>query len=232
MRPRTFLAIVAVFALMAGAILWWGETPLPDRWNPVAPIHLVDKPNFLTARKLQRLNDKPARCHALLARAGFEFVPLPDRVVGDGCGFHNTVRIEGSEVSYGRDFTASCPLAVGLALLELHSLQPAARAAFGAPVVRVEHYGSYACRNVNNRNAGPRSEHATANAMDIKGFRLRDGRRITVKAGWNDAGAEGVFLRRIRDDACTIFKGVLGPDHDAAHADHFHVDMGSGTFCR
>ena len=37
--------------------------------------------------------------------------------------------------------------------------------------------------------------------------------------------AESVFLHRVHDDACDIFGTVLGPDANAAHHDHFHLDM-------
>jgi hypothetical protein len=37
--------------------------------------------------------------------------------------------------------------------------------------------------------------------------------------------AESVFLHRVHDDACEIFGTVLGPDANAAHHDHFHLDM-------
>jgi hypothetical protein len=36
---------------------------------------------------------------------------------------------------------------------------------------------------------------------------------------------ESVFLHRVHDDACEIFGTVLGPDANAAHHDHFHLDM-------
>ena len=37
--------------------------------------------------------------------------------------------------------------------------------------------------------------------------------------------AKSVFLHRVHDDACEIFGTVLGPDANAAHHDHFHLDM-------
>jgi hypothetical protein len=76
------------------------------------------------------------------------------------------------------------------------------------------------------------SEHATANALDISGFVLADGRRITLRAGWNAGGAEARFLRAARDGLCDFFRVVLGPDHNALHADHFHVDQGLFLSCR
>jgi hypothetical protein len=33
------------------------------------------------------------------------------------------------------------------------------------------------------------------------------------------------FLHQVHDDACGIFGTVLGPDANAAHRDHFHLDM-------
>ncbi|MFN4225017.1 MAG: extensin family protein [Hyphomonas sp.] len=32
--------------------------------------------------------------------------------------------------------------------------------------------------------------------------------------------------------ACRLFSVTLGPDYDAAHADHFHMDMGPQRACR
>ncbi len=33
------------------------------------------------------------------------------------------------------------------------------------------------------------------------------------------------FVRKVHDDACNTFGTVLGPDADAAHKTHFHLDM-------
>lgn len=232
MKHRTLFALITLFTAVAILILWHARPPLPARWNPLAPLDLTDAPNFLTAYKLKRLRNDPARCHALLAEAGLRFTPVPDRTVARGCGFHNAVRIEDSTISYTDDFIASCPLAVGLALFERHVLQPSARATFGENITRIEHFGSYACRNIDHRQAGPRSQHATANALDVRAFRLEDGRTITVKRGWNAGDRRRVFLKRLHDGACSIFKGVLGPDYDTAHANHFHFDMGPLSVCR
>ena len=37
--------------------------------------------------------------------------------------------------------------------------------------------------------------------------------------------AEGAFLRAVHEDACGIFGTVLGPEANALHEDHFHLDM-------
>lgn len=93
---------------------------------------------------------------------------------------------------------------------------------------------SYMCRNVNNASAGNLSFHGFANALDVVGFELEDGRRITLPEGWADPGAlEGRVLRFAHDAACARFTTTLGPEANALHEDHLHVDMGChGKTCR
>jgi hypothetical protein len=86
---------------------------------------------------------------------------------------------------------------------------------------------SYMCRNVNNADAGNLSFHAFADAMDVVGFKLEDGRTVTVEGGWADAlSPDGRLLRYAHDAACSHFTTVLGPEANALHRDHFHVDLG------
>jgi hypothetical protein len=117
-------------------------------------------------------------------------------------------------------------------VFELHALKPAARRHLGQEVVRVDHLGTYACRNLYNRESGRRSEHATANAIDIGGFGLADGSRVVVEADWSGDPRKRAFLRAARDGACGIFDVVLSPDYNEAHRDHFHLDMGANRACR
>lgn len=86
---------------------------------------------------------------------------------------------------------------------------------------------SYMCRNVNNGDGGNLSFHAFADALDVVGFKLEDGRTVTVAAGWADASSpDGRLLRFAHDAACAQFTTVLGPEADALHRDHLHVDLG------
>ncbi len=86
---------------------------------------------------------------------------------------------------------------------------------------------SYMCRNVNNGVGGNLSFHAFADALDVVGFKLEDGRTINVESGWGDAlSAEGRLLRFAHDSACSLFTTTLGPEANAQHHDHLHIDMG------
>ena len=76
------------------------------------------------------------------------------------------------------------------------------------------------------------SQHATANAFDIAGFELADGRAVNLLSHWDGKGPEAQFLREVRDGLCEWFNVTLSPDYNALHADHFHVDMGPYLSCR
>jgi hypothetical protein len=89
------------------------------------------------------------------------------------------------------------------------------------------------CRNRNNAAAGFTSEHGFANAVDVTGFTLADGRTIAVEGDWLPATApEGRLLRLAHDAACAGFTTVLGPEANAEHRDHLHLDLGChGASC-
>ena len=229
---RILLALIVAAAFVGAWAVHSGRIPVPPHWNPWAPLNVAEPPNWLTGYKLQRTAADPALCSAALAASTLEHTAVLDNDPGDGCGWTDAVRVD--DARFAPAFTLSCHAALSLMLWERHALQPAAQAHFGQPVARIEHLGSYACRNV--RGAGGegerRSQHATANAFDVAGFRLGNGRRIGLVNHWNSDGAEGRFLREVRDGACRFFKGTLGPDYNAAHRDHFHLDQGPYRICR
>ena len=223
-------AVALTFALLLAT----GRIELAPRLNPFAPLDPRDGLGPFTSIKFTRARLDPALCRAALERGGMRFEPVPDRQTGEGCGFTNAVRIiRFGEAMLSSPVVLSCPLALGLAMYERHGLQPAARRHLSGPVTRIEHMGSYSCRNINHEAGGRRSRHATANALDIGGFGLAGGLRVTVAGSWRPPDAPTArFMRAARDAACRWFDVVLSPDYNALHADHFHVDMGGGWACR
>jgi hypothetical protein len=157
---------------------------------------------------------------------------LPDRDIGAACGLRNAVRVEATSARIGEPFALTCRSAVPLALWEYHFVQPGALTHFGRKVAGLEHLGSYSCRNVYGREDARRSRHATADALDVSGFVLDNGRRVRVARDWAGTGAEARFLREVHKGACKVFDGVLGPDYNEAHRDHLHLDTGSYRICR
>lgn len=174
------------------------------------------------------------QCLNDLTRLKARYSLLPDKSFGAGCSAISSVNLTGVGVPITNVTAIQCALARTLTLWTREEVQPAARQIFGSPVVRLESFGSYSCRNIKGRPkiAGTRSEHATANAVDISGFILADGRRVTIENGWYGQKDERHFLRSIRGSACKRFQTVLSPDFNAAHHDHLHFDLGRGPFCR
>lgn len=225
------LALLSIVLACAYGV-YTGRISIPDEWNPWAPLRIDEPLHWLTRMKLARLSTDETLCLSVLEKARMRYQPVPDRETGPGCGFDNAVRIERTSINVGEPFTLSCRSAVALALWEHHVVHPVAQTHFSERVVRIEHFGSYACRNVYNREDGSLSRHATADAIDIAGFVLASGRRISVQRDWTSGDSDGQFLRDLRDGACRVFDSVLGPEYNAAHRNHLHLDRGGYRVCR
>lgn len=224
------LAGTAVAIWFVGTLLLAGWALMRGRPQdlPWTPLDLSQPIGMFTGAKLAALGEDAAECRQLLTRAGVRFTALPARRDGPQCGYADGVRFApgGSRrIAFApRDLGVACPVAAALAKWEWDVVQPAAQARFGSAVAEIEHFGSYNCRRMYGRDTGTWSEHATADAVDIAGFRLADGTRITVARDWQDT-AKGAFLREVRDGACRLFATTLSPDYNAAHADHLHLDQ-------
>jgi hypothetical protein len=237
MRALLFVLLV----LGASATAWFTHGThwqLPPQLNPWAPLVIEEPPNWLTRHKLRRLDDDPAACLRTLEQAQMRAEPLPDREAAPGCPLRNVVLVRQTRAQLNAAFSLSCRAAVSLALWEQHVMVPEAERLLGSAVRQIDHFGSFACRNVYGREGGRLSQHASADALDIAGFRLQDGRRITVARHWRAEGTEGAdaaeaqFLRTVHQGACRFFDGVFGPDYNQAHADHLHLDRGPFRLCR
>ncbi|MFN3590901.1 MAG: extensin family protein [Thermaurantiacus sp.] len=230
------LSMVVIATLLAAC-----ATRAPQRlpWEP--PLDLTQPAERASVRQMVRLRDNPAQCRALVEAAGARVSAVPPLAQG-ACGHRDALRFRdgrlgSAQLTGNADLPLACPVAAALLLWERDVVQPAAQRQLGSRVTRIEHYGSYACRNIYGTPQGNLSEHARANAIDIAAFRTADGRRITVLQGWNADPASRAFLREVRDGACRLFATTLSPDYNQAHADHFHFDQAdrgfwSGAFCR
>lgn len=237
---RLVCALVLLAVLAGGALILYALTRTRPQDLPWTRLDLADPIGLFTGRKLAGLTDAPARCRVLLKRAGVAFTALPPRAAGPSCGYGDAVRLRPPEGQIGYrpdDVGMACPVAAALKLWEWHVVQPAAQARFGQPVRTIIHFGSYSCRRLYGRDQGSFSEHATADAIDIAGFVLADGTRITVAGDWRGEGKGAHFLKEVRSGACRLFSTVLSPDYNAAHADHLHFDQAQrgeygGRVCR
>lgn len=223
-------ALALLPLLLAGCIFGGDDSPaprpvpVPIRERPQGPITL----NGPTPRATQQ-------CFTQLSRDEVRYSPLPDRDFGGGCVVTGAVQLLDIGVPVTGLKSMRCELAQTFTAWVRFAVAPAATQILGSELVRVETYGTYACRGIIGGGAatvGKISEHGLANAVDVSGFVLKDGRRITIENGWNSTDpATHEFLRALHKSACRRFNTVLSPDYNAAHYNHLHLDMGRGPFC-
>ena len=216
---RAVLVLIAIGLLLTGRT-WLAEHP---EHNPWAPLDLRDPVGWATETKLFALRDDMAECRGVLDRSEIAHDVLEP--TGEGaCRREDRIRLNSLPLS-PRPPPVTCPASIALLLWERDVLNSSAMEIFGSKLARIEHLGAYSCRRLYGRDTGPWSEHATANAIDIAGFVLENGTRIDVLRDWPGEGEKARFLRVVRDGACESFATVLSPDYNAAHANHFHLDM-------
>ncbi|HEX3996431.1 MAG TPA: extensin family protein [Acetobacteraceae bacterium] len=226
-RVLAFL-IAVTFAGMG--FLYQNSIHLPPNTLPWEPIDLNAPPNWIAHYQLNALTRDGAVCRTALARTSLGFVPLKDRRVDDACGFRNVVRADKAPIEFVPHTTATCGLTAALYWYQ-SALQKAALEHLHSRLVRIDQLGTFACRNVNSEAVGPRSEHATANAIDVAAFHFADGVTITVARDYDKPTPAGRFLNDAHASACELFNTVLGPHYNQLHATHFHLDMGSYRVC-
>lgn len=229
MRIKTTIAALLLPVMLSACLSGGGDRdrdrPAAIRERPGGPVTLGGPPS----RETQQ-------CFTDLSRTDIRYSPLPDRDFGGGCLVVGAVQLIDIGVPVTGITSVRCPLARTFTAWVTHGARPAARQILGSDIVRVETMGTYSCRGIVGGGpvaSGRISEHALANAIDVSGFVLADGRRISVKGDWrSDDPSVREFMQTVHASACKRFLTVLGPNYNAAHHDHFHFDMGRGPFCR
>lgn len=154
--------------------------------------------------------------------------PVQSRV--KGCGIDEPVKVTSvSGISLSQPAEINCDTAIALNQWVNDGLKPA----FGrTEVVQLLIAGSYACRPRNNQRGNKISEHGRGKAIDIEGFVLANGARVTVARNWRHDYSKPI--KAAHRAACGIFGTTLGPGSDGFHEDHMHFDTAarnSGAYC-
>ena len=211
MKGKGLLILIVIAGIATVGYRW-----LPPYYNPFVPLTLEDPPGKITQFKLRRLT--PQACESLLAQANQRQL-IRTQAVADSageCPLSNVVRVRDfGPVSLNSSFLASCPLALSSALFVSQQARPLTKT----------------WRNIYSRPDARRSEHATADALDISAFRLANGQRVTVLNGWK-AEKTQPWLQALLSASCGYYGNGLGPDYNAAHANHFHLGMRGYGLCR
>jgi hypothetical protein len=169
---------------------------------------------------------EPSACQIRLSDRIAVIEPLPSFGGPGDCGASDVVRLEAiiqpdkSRVAISPPATMRCTMAEALAVWVREDLTATA-AQLGSAPRSLDNYASYDCRG-RNRVAGARiSQHGLANAIDVRGVHLTNGRF----AGFTDRKLDREFREAIRKSICERFTTVLGPGSDGHHEDHIHMDL-------
>ena len=227
---RRFALVFVLALLFAYPASRLGVFDWPRAYDPLALPDLAHKPNFLTTWQMKLVDANPVDCALVLNRVNVSAVLKADKGTGGNCPVVGAIALEHLWKARLQAEDTRCAIAARLYLWERHVVQPAAVRILGEPIAEILHFGSFSCRTM--RGNSNMSEHATANAFDISGFRLQSGRLISVKKQWNAESQDSVFLHTVRQGLCENFNLTLSPDYNADHVDHFHVDMGWIRDCR
>ena len=232
-RPIRVLRTILIVLLLGGLAFAFRQGLVPPYLNPLPAIDLGGPSPWLVDWRLAAMKYDADLCRRVLLAPHIDAEPIADNAGRDGCGWSNAVHMSGAGGVRASFDKITCEAATALALWLEYDLQQVAQDILGQRVVAVQSFGTYSCRNIIGAKfwKNRRSEHATANAIDIAGFTLANGHQISVRGQWRGDGTDARFLRAAHDSACRYFRVVLGPDFNAAHHDHFHLDRGFGWLC-
>ncbi len=146
-----------------------------------------------------------------------------------GCGMEDPVVLDvvsarGAGVALSAEPMLSCKFARSFATWISDVVAPLARQHMGASLASIHVGPGYNCRTRNRVTGAKLSEHSFGTAIDLVSFRLSNNRKIAIGKETSPEGRR--FLKAVRTTACGYFTTVLGPGSNAAHATHFHVDIG------
>jgi hypothetical protein len=168
----------------------------------------------------------PSACRLALTEEIAIAPSIPPIKGPGGCGGEDLVRLEAVVLPDKRKVTLTpaatmrCAMATAVANWVRNDVAPLGER-LGSPVTALDNFDSYQCRGRNNLAGAQLSEHGRANALDVHGFKLADGRMIDL----TDRSQPRDLREAVLHSVCTHFSTVLGPDSDWYHEDHIHLDL-------
>lgn len=224
-----FLSALIVLAALCDIAAAAQSVPLP-RPRPAQAPEPADVPDVEEP-------PPPSACRLRLT-ADLAIAPTVPALVGPGeCGIDDAVRLEAvvlpdrTRVALSPPAIVHCTFAEAIVQWVRQDLVPAVRP-LGASLRSIDNYSSYDCRGRNRVVGAKLSEHGKGNALDMRSFRLTDGKLV----GLTDPEVDKDFREALRKNMCARFTTVLGPGSDGYHENHVHVDRaerhGGHRLCR
>jgi hypothetical protein len=237
-RVKAFIILAALLCACQGAAAQQLSVRAAKRTRPahsaaraVRPIAIpqqVAPPQEAFASRPEKepaIPVQPSDCDVQVAKVAV--ARLLGRLVAPGeCGAPDALEVESvimpdaTRVAITPPATLRCTMALEVAQWVREDVAPAA-AKLGAPLRGLENLGSFECRGRDRVRGATLSEHGRANALDVRSFKLANGKLIVLA----DPKAPKDFRDAVRLSACARFMTVLGPGSDSDHAEHVHIDL-------
>ena len=169
---------------------------------------------------------EPTACRRALSDEVAIAPSIPDIHGPGSCGGEDLVRLEAVVLADKRSValtpaaTLRCTMALAIADWVRTDVAPVA-AGLGSALTALDNFDSYECRGRNRVVGAKLSEHGRANALDVRGFKLADGRSV----GLTDRTVPPELRETVLHSVCARFATVLGPGSDWYHEDHIHLDL-------
>jgi hypothetical protein len=203
------------------------SVPLPRPRPAEAPKAEPEKPAAGEPGKTaEPAPPQPSACRLALTEEIAIAPSVPDIKGPGGCGGEDLVRLEAVVLPDQRKVAVKpaailrCKMATAIADWIRSDIVPIA-AKLGSQLSDLDNFDSYECRGRNRIAGAQLSEHGRANALDVRAFKLSNGKSIYL--------TDRTVAREVRESvlhsACSRFSTVLGPGSDWYHEDHIHLDV-------
>jgi hypothetical protein len=169
---------------------------------------------------------QPSACRQALTEDIAIAPAIPDIHGPGGCGGEDLVRLEAivlpdkHRVAVTPPAPLRCKMATAIAEWVRTDVVALAEK-LGSEPSTLDNYDSYECRGFNRIPGAHLSEHGRANALDVRGIKLANGRSIEL----TDRTVSRDVRESVRQSVCARFMTVLGPDSDWYHEEHIHLDL-------
>ncbi|MEZ5901123.1 MAG: extensin family protein [Hyphomicrobiaceae bacterium] len=164
---------------------------LPEKWSP------------------EEIAAAKAHCTAVLSHINAIAIPQ-EPIKEGGCGTPAPIQLisigRNPEVALSPPAIVNCDFAEALNDWVTNDVQPLAVKNFSNKVIKIEVMSSYSCRTAYGRKGNKLSEHAVANALDIRGFVTAGGRQAYVLEHWGTPQRE--ILARIAEEKAKAAKAL------------------------
>ena len=232
-RERAGKALDGAGRSTQGKIVGGASVPLPRPRPPEASAKAHERatePKNSTDREGEKTTEQPAPVPSACRQALTDEIAIapsiPDIHGPGACGGEDLVRLEAvvlpdrRRVSLKPAAILRCSMASAIADWIRTDMSGLA-SSLGTSISELDNFDSFECRGRNRVAGAHLSEHARANALDVRSLKFADGRSIAL----TDRTVPRELRETVLHTVCARFSTVLGPGSDWYHEDHIHLDL-------